>query len=135
MMERKEPYASQEEYSKYVIRYQDIPPIELIPGAHIRIVPARNMTLSFAGAKANSFLPPHRHEESEQIMVILDGALEFIIEGKLYHVEKSDVVVLPPNTEHGAYVTDKNYRGIDIFSPPRQDFVAKLEEVKKKQKQ
>ena len=133
-MEKKEPYATHEEYSEYVIRYKDIPPIELIPGSQIRIAPAKNMMLVFGGAKENSYQPPHRHKENEQVVVILDGSLDFIIEGKLYHVEKGDVVVLPPNTEHGAYVTGKEYRGIDIFSPPRQDFLVKLEEAKKSQK-
>jgi len=133
-MERKEPYANQKEYNKYVICYKDVPTVELGPGIKIQIVSGEKLTLSFASAKSNSRLPLHRHE-NEQMMVVVDGALDFIIEGKLYHVEKGDVVVLPPNTEHGAYVTDKNYRGIDIFSPPRLDYVAKLEEVKKKQKQ
>lgn len=68
-------------------------------------------------------------------MIVMDGAVDFIIEGKQYHVEKGGVVVLPSNTEHGSYVADKGSLVIDVFSPPRQDFVAKLEELKKSQKQ
>ena len=65
--------------------------------------------------------------ESNKIAVIKTG-------GKQYKVKKGDVVVLPPNTEHGAYFSDKGARVIDVFSPPRQDFVAKLEELKKNQR-
>lgn len=131
-MERKEPYASQEEYRKYVIHYPDVPTLELIPGIKTHIVSAEKITLSFAKAQPNSKFPSHSHE-NEQIMIVMDGAVDFIIEGKLYHAEKGDVVVLPSNTEHGAYVTDKGSFVIDVFSPPRQDFVAKLEEIKKNQ--
>jgi len=133
MMEKKEPHATKEEYGKYIIRYTDVPTIQLVPGIKTHIVSAEKITLSMASAEPNSQLPPHRHE-NEQMLIVLDGAIDFIIEGKQYHIEKGDVVVLPSNTEHGGYFTDKGAIVIDVFSPPRYDFVAKLEEVKKSQK-
>ena len=72
----------------------------------------------------------HRHEQ-EQIMIVIDGACDEIIEGKLYHLEEGDVVILHSNTEHGGYISERSCRVIDIFCPPRQDYVAKLEAVKK----
>ena len=132
-MERKEPYATQEDYSKYVIRYTDVPTIGLAPGIKAHIISADRITLSFANCEPNAQLPPHRHE-NEQMLIVMDGAVDFLIEGKQYHLEKGDVVVLPSNTEHGAYFTDRGAHVIDVFSPPRQDFVARLEEVKKSQK-
>ena len=132
-MERKEPYATQEDYSKYVIRYTDVPTIGLAPGIKAHIISADRITLSFANCEPNAQLPPHRHE-NEQMLIVMDGAVDFLIEGKQYHLEKGDVAVLPSNTEHGAYFTDRGAHVIDVFSPPRQDFVAKLEEVKKSQK-
>ena len=127
-MERKEPAASQEEHNKYVTRYADVPAIELTPSIKANIISAENITLSFVSAEPNVSLAPHRHE-NEQMLIVLDGAIDFIIEGKQYKVEKGDVVVLPSNTEHGAYFSDKGARVIDIFSPPRQDFVAKLKTI------
>ncbi len=131
-MEKKEPYASQEEYSKYVTRYPEVPAIELAPGITARIISHDKITISLASAEPNAQLPPHRHE-NEQMLVVMDGAVDFIIEGKQYRVEKDDVIVLPSNTEHGAYFTDKGAFVIDVFSPPRQDFVARLAELKKSQ--
>ena len=131
-MERKEPVASQEEYNKYVTRYTDVPAIELTPSIKANIISAENITLSFVSAEPNAPLPTHHHE-NEQMLIVTDGAIDFVIEGKQYKVEKGDVMVIPSNTEHGAYFSDKGARVIDIFSPPRQDFVAKLEEVKKRQ--
>lgn len=131
-MAGKEPQATQEEYGKYIIRYTDVPTIDLAPGIKAHIVSAEKITLSFASAEPNAQLSPHRHEH-EQMLLVLDGAIDFVIEGKQYHIEKGEVVILPSNTEHGAYFTDKGARVIDVFSPPRQDFVARLEEVKKSQ--
>jgi gluconolactonase len=129
-MERKEPYATQEEFSKRVIRYRDIPLVELVPGSKSHIVSTERMTVSFLTMAPDSHFAIHRHEQ-EQIMIVIDGACDEIIEGKLYHLEKGDVAILPANTEHGGYISDKSCRVIDVFSPPRRDLVAKLEVVKK----
>ena len=129
-MERKEPYATQEEFNQRIIRYRDVPLIDLVPGSKSHIVSTERITVSFITMEANSYFDVHQHE-SEQIMIVTDGACDEIVEGKLYHLEKGDVLILPSNTKHGGYISDKGCRAIDVFSPPRPDFVAKLEAVKK----
>lgn len=132
-MENKEPYATQEEFNQRVVRYQDIPAIELRSGAKSHIVSGEKVMVSFVTAEPNSHGPVHHHDY-EQIMIVTDGAVDMIVEGKLYHLEKGDVIIYPPNMEHGSYISDKGCSAIDIFSPPRQDLMGKLEEVKKSQK-
>ena len=129
-MERKEPYATQEEFNRRVVRYQDVPLIELAPDLNSHIVSAEKITVSFVTTEPNCHLPIHRHE-SEQIMIVMDGAFDFIFDGKLYHLEKGDVFIIPSNIEHGSYISDRGCRVIDIFSPPRHDLVAKLKAVKR----
>ena len=132
-MGEKEPYATQEEHSRRVIRYRDVPAIGLAPGIKSHIIVAEKMTLSMASGEPNAHLPSHHHE-SEQIVIVTDGAFDLVVEGKKYHLAQGDVIVVPSNIEHEGYVSDKGLSAIDIFSPPRHDFVAKLEEVKKSQK-
>ena len=129
-MERKESYATQEEYKKRVIHYRDVPPIEPAPGAKSHIVSAERIMVSFLIFDPDIFIPVHHHE-NEQIMTVTDGACDVITGGKLYRLEKGDVIIFPPNMEHGGYISDSGCRAIDIFSPPRKDFAAKLEEMKK----
>ena len=130
-MERKEPYATQEEFNRRVVRYRDVPPIDLGlgPGQRSHIVSAEKMTVSFATVDPNAYGASHHHE-SEQIMIIMDGAIDEIVDGKLYHLEKGDVCIIPSNIEHGGYASDRGCSVIDIFSPPRQDLMAKLEGVR-----
>lgn len=128
-MERKEPYATQEEYNQRVIHYRDVPLIELGPGSKSHIVSAERITVSFVTAEPNIYFTPHRHEP-EQIVIITDGACDTILEGKLYHLEAGDVLIVPSNVEHGNYISDRGLHMIEVFSPPRQDLVAKLEAVK-----
>ena len=128
-MEKKEPYATQEEVNKRVARYCDVPPIELGSGVKSHIISAEKITLSFVTMAPNSSAPIHHHE-AEQIIIVTDGALDVILDGKLYHLEKDDTIIIPSNVEHGAYASDRGCNAIDVFSPPRQDFVAKLKAVK-----
>jgi len=130
-MERKEPYATREEFNQRIVHYPDIPPAELVPGANSHIVSTEKITVSFLTMNPGIYFEIHRHE-AEQVMVVLDGAIDEIIEGKLYPTKKGDVILLPSNTEHGGYGSEQGCTVIDIFCPPRQDFVAKLEAAKKK---
>jgi len=132
-MEKKEPYATEEEFNQRVIRYRDVPIVELFPGVKSHIVSTKRMTVNFLTEAPNSQSAIHHHE-SEQIMIVTDGACDMTVDGKLYHLEEGDVIILPSNLEHGTYVSDRGLRAIDVFSPPRQDIVAKLEEVKKARK-
>ncbi len=129
-MERKEPYATQEEFNKRIVRYRDVPFIELAAGVKSHIVSAEKVTVSFVTMEPNAQVPIHHHE-AEQIMIIADGACDQIADGKLYHLEKGDVFIVPSNSEHGTYVSEKGCQTIEVFSPPRHDFVAKLEAVRK----
>ena len=129
-MERKEPYASQEEFNKRVIRYRDIPLVELVPNAKAHILSSERMTAIFVTMAPNAIVPVHHHEP-EQVMIIVGGECDQIVGGKLYHLKEGDVICYASNEEHGTYASDKGCRTIEFFSPIRQEYMEKLEAVKK----
>ena len=124
-MADREPYASEAEFKKRVVHYPDVPLTELVPGSTSHLVAGERVLVSFLTMSANSYFPPHRHE-AEQIMIVLDGYIDEIIEGKLYSAKKGDVLILPSNIEHGGYIGEVDCRVIDIFSPPREDYLEKF---------
>lgn len=130
-MADKEPYATEEELKKRVVHYPDVPLTELVPGSTSHLVVGQRILVSFLTMPANSYFPPHRHE-AEQIMTVLEGYVDEIIEGKLYSAKKGDVLILPSNIEHGAYIGEVDCRVIDIFSPPREDYLEKLKKTLEK---
>ena len=129
-MKRKEPYATQEEFNRRVVRYQDVPSLEVAPGIKVQLISAEKVSVVFTTMDPNAQVPLHHHE-SEQIMVVMDGAVEYIVEGRIYPLKESDVAVIPSNIEHRAYVSEKGCQTIEAFSPPRHDYVAKLEALKR----
>ena len=129
-MKRKESYATQEEYRQCISRYCDIPLVELAPNVKAHILSGQQMTAIFVKLAPNSQVPIHHHEP-EQIMIIVDGTGDEIIDGKLYPVKKGDVIVIASNKEHGTHVSAEGMRTIEVFSSVRQDYMVQLEAVKK----
>ena len=128
------PFASDREFKNRVVHYPDIPLVELVPGSNSHLFFGDRITVSFLTMAANSYFPPHRHE-AEQIMIVLDGYADEIVENKLYRLQKGDVMLLPSNIEHGAYLREVDCRVIDIFSPPREDFREKYVRATEKTKE
>jgi len=67
-------------------------------------------------------LVPLHHHESEQISLILQGALRFELEGREVMVRAGEVLVIPSNVPHSALAIEDT-TGIDVFSPIRHDWL------------
>jgi len=67
-------------------------------------------------------LVPLHHHESEQISLILEGALKFELEGREIVVHAGEVLVIPSNVPHSALAMEDTF-SIDVFSPIRQDWL------------
>ncbi len=68
-------------------------------------------------------VPEHQHE-SEQLTYILEGALEFELEGRTVVVAAGEVLRIPSNVPHRAVALEDTL-DLDIFSPIRQDWLTK----------
>jgi quercetin dioxygenase-like cupin family protein len=73
---------------------------------------------------AKGAVVPEHHHESEQITYILEGALQFQIEGRELVVSAGEVLLIPSNVPHRAVALEDTL-DLDIFSPIRHDWLAK----------
>jgi len=67
-------------------------------------------------------LVPLHHHESEQISLILQGALKFELDGREVMVRAGEVLIIPSNVPHSALAIEDT-TGIDVFSPIRHDWL------------
>jgi len=65
---------------------------------------------------------PLHHHESEQISLVLEGALKFELEDREVMVRAGEVLVIPSNVPHSALAIEDTI-GIDVFSPIRRDWL------------
>lgn len=115
------------ERARHVARPEALPVTELVRGSHSRLLFGRNSLVSFLTMSAGSVFELHSHPE-EQIMIVLEGYCDEVIGGSLYRVEAGDVIWLPSNIPHGAFVGEVDCRVVDLFSPARADYRAKYHE-------
>ena len=116
--------ATASDRGKYVMRPREETPLtELVKGSNSHLLRGSNVLLSFLTMKAGSVFELHSHPE-EQIMIVIEGYCDEVIEDRMYRLGPGDVVRLPPNVRHGAFLRDVDCQAIDVFAPPRADYAA-----------
>lgn len=73
---------------------------------------------------AKGAIVPEHHHESEQITYILEGSLQFRIEGQDIVVGKGQVLRIPSHVPHAAVALEDTL-DLDIFAPIREDWLQK----------
>ena len=94
-----------------------------------RLITADRMMLAHVYLDKGSIVPKHSHE-NEQLTYILEGALHFWIgeDGEEEVIVRSgEVLVIPSNVPHKAEAIEDTL-DVDIFSPPRQDWIDKTDD-------
>jgi unsaturated pyranuronate lyase len=106
------------------------PMIEICPGITRHTVAHGEMMYQMmATLAAGSKMPAHSHPQ-EQILHILEGRMRLIVEGVPHELSTGDSFYLASNVSHGVE-TLSSTRVLDTFSPPRNDYLAIDEKVRK----
>ncbi len=75
--------------------------------------------------KKGCVVPLHSHH-NEQVTYILEGALKFGLNGEEVVVRAGEVLCIPPNVPHEAVALEDTV-DLDIFTPPREDWIGKTD--------
>jgi quercetin dioxygenase-like cupin family protein len=111
-------------------RYVDIDaimPAEFLPGLTFRPVLGQRAMASFVNFAPGARAPRHVHEE-EQMVIILEGELNFDLDGEVRSMRPGDVAVIPAWVPHAAWTSESSCLEVDIFCPPRKTLLALAEE-------
>jgi quercetin dioxygenase-like cupin family protein len=73
--------------------------------------------------KKGGIVPTHHHP-NEQIAFVVEGALRFTLDGKEVTIKAGELLCIPANVPHSAEAIEDTV-DIDVFTPPRQDWLAK----------
>ena len=105
-------------------RWEDMPKEALKPGLDRRLVATDRMMLAHVYLAEGCVVPKHVHE-NEQLTYILQGVLRFWLgedESEIVDVAAGEVLHIPSNLPHRAEALEETL-DVDIFCPPRQDWI------------
>jgi quercetin dioxygenase-like cupin family protein len=94
-----------------------------------RLITGERMMLAHVYLKKGCIVPKHSHE-NEQLTYILEGAIKFWIgedESEEITVSAGEVLHIPSNVPHKAEALEETL-DVDVFSPPRQDWIEKTDD-------
>jgi quercetin dioxygenase-like cupin family protein len=106
-------------------RWDDLPAESVKGSIARRVVTGDRMMIAHVYLKKGDDVPRHSHE-NEQLTYILSGVLRFWFgadDEREITVRAGEVLVIPSQVPHRALALEDSL-DVDIFSPPRQDWLA-----------
>src|SRR5215469_14543138 len=95
-----------------------------------QLIVGQDVMLARILLRKGCIVPMHSHM-NEQLSMIFSGALKFWIDGKEVVVRGGEVLTIPPNMPHQAEALEDT-TGIDVFHPPRADWINKTDSYLRK---
>lgn len=108
-------------------RWTDVPVETLNPALTRQFITGSQAMLARIELKRGAVVPRHSHP-NEQISWITEGALRFTLGEpggeRTVEVRAGEVLVIPGNLPHAAEALEDTV-DIDLFAPPRQDWISR----------
>jgi len=108
------------------IPWGTIPLEDLNPLLQRQFVVGQEIMLARVLLKKGCIVPEHSHP-NEQLTYVLQGALKFWIDGREIVVHSGETLCIPAHMPHKAEALEDTV-DLDVFSPPRADWIAKTDQ-------
>jgi quercetin dioxygenase-like cupin family protein len=86
-----------------------------------QLIHGRNITVARIRLRKYAQVPVHTHV-SEQICLVEQGALRFVVDGEERIVRAGEALEIPPDAPHLAEALEDSVV-IDVFAPRREDWI------------
>src|SRR6516164_2109749 len=112
--------------------WHTVPLEDLNPLLQRQFVVGQEIMIARVLLKKGCIVPLHSHH-NEQLTYILDGALKFWIDGQEIVVNAGETLCIPANMPHKAEALADTI-DLDVFTPPRADWINKTDDYLRKVK-
>ena len=94
---------------------------QMNPSFARQVIHGETMTVARVYLKKGCLVPQHSHV-NEQISMLEQGSLRFVIGGEETVVKAGEVLRIPPHVPHSAEALEDSV-AVDLFSPIREDWI------------
>lgn len=106
---------------QYFINDDELRTIEISAGIQTKLVSGKKLMLSFVEISEGAGMSEHSHFH-EQAGIVLEGEIEIVIGAECRKLKQGESYFIPKNVPHTLRPW-KQARILDIFSPPREDYL------------
>ena len=99
-----------------------LPKFSVIPGIAMQLMAGKHIAINLVTLDPNATVPDHSHV-NEQAGYVVSGLINMTIAGETRPIGPGESYIIPPDVPHGATTGPQGCEVIDIFSPPRADYV------------
>lgn len=96
--------------------------INVFKGVTVKTIHGDKLMMSYVHLQPNSIVTEHSHFH-EQMGMVLEGTFELTIDGESRTLKKGDAYLIPSHVKHSAKAFDTSAIALDVFSPPREDYI------------
>jgi quercetin dioxygenase-like cupin family protein len=114
--------AENTQVSALITDWSKVPVEKTAEGIERQMVVGQNMMMCRFRFAPYVITAEHSHPH-EQMTLVVQGKVKFIVSGEERILHAGDVLHFPPHNRHGATMLDEEVILIDIFSPIREDFL------------
>jgi quercetin dioxygenase-like cupin family protein len=94
---------------------------QLNPAFARQVIHGETMTVARVYLKRGCLVPEHSHH-NEQISMMEQGTLRFVLAGEELILKAGEVLRIPPHVPHSAEALEDSI-AVDLFSPVREDWI------------
>lgn len=105
----------------YATSWDDLPETEGLPNNFRAAVAGREMGVNRIRWVHPTVLPEHVHDDAEQSIMMLEGTIEFTIDGTRMELSAGDVAVVPRGALHSGRSIAGEAVFIEVFAPVRYE--------------
>lgn len=105
---------------------RDLPSFQPLPGVRMEVYSGGRVMMNFVIIEPGGVVGWHSHPH-EQCGTVLEGEIHLRVgteDAEPWILRVGDVYTVAPNTPHGATVGPDGVTVLDIFAPPREDYIA-----------
>ena len=95
-------------------------------GIQMNVLSGARMMANWVRLAPGAIVPDHEHPH-EQLGLVIEGEIDMTIAGETRRVGPGVAYVVPGGVRHAGVGGPDGCLVLDIFSPPRQDYLAQLE--------
>jgi len=108
--------------SSFIVDRADCSHHTIFPGVDIYTAAGQGLMLSYVEFEPHAVVEEHSHRH-EQMGLLLEGELEFVIDGRRHLVRPGQMWRIPGGVKHKAVAGDRPVKALDVFHPIREDYL------------